>query len=181
MLSGKAIRLQYEETRKIEIELSNKERHIVECTLSKMYKDSTTVTVFIDYCYQLPITHSLFKCFDDKHSDHSEVHKELLARGAKSIIIYKSEILTNVSVYALEASLKTRQFLTKFDSDAYDDCKLGVGYVTHDDEEYVADTILGYHLHVMTDRYENLVYNDIFDNTYEQSDRYIRKIRLAKE
>lgn len=108
------------------------------------------------------------------------MHRELLERGAKSLIVYKSETLTNVSIDALEASAKTRQFLTKFNTDNYDGGKLKVGYITSDGKEYVAGTVLNYRLHVMLDRYEYLIDCDVFDNTYEQSDYYIRKIRLVK-
>ena len=169
------------ETRKIEIELSNKTRQTAECTISKFCEESTIAAVHVEYQYQLPFDHSLFNYFDETHSEHYDVHRELLERGAKSLIVYKSETLTNVSIYALEASAKTRQFLTKFNTDNYDGGKLKVGYITGDDKEYVADTVLNYRLHVMLDRYEHLIYCDVFDNTYEQSDYYIRKIRLVKE
>lgn len=169
------------EIKKIEIELSNKTRQIAECTISKFFEDSTIATVYVEYQYQLPINHSLFNYFDENHSEHYDVHRELLERGAKSLIVYKSETLTDVPVYALENSAKTRQFLTKFNTDNYDGGKLKVGYITGDGKEYVADTVLNYCLHVMLDRYEHLIYCDVFDNTYEQSDYYIRKIRLVKE
>lgn len=169
------------EIKTIEIELSNKTRQIAECTISKFCEESTITTIHVEYQYQLPIDHSLFNYFDETHSEHYDVHRELLERGAKSLIVYKSETLTNVSIHTLEASAKTRQFLTKFNTDNYDGGKLKVGYITSDGKEYVADTVLNYCLHVMLDRYEHLIYCDVFDNTYEQSDRYIRKIRLVKE
>ena len=169
------------ETRKIEIELSNKTRQTAECTISKFCEESTIAAVTVEYQYQLPINHSLFNYFDENHSEHYDVHRELLERGATSLIVYKSETSTNASVYALETSAKTGQFLTKFNTDNYDGGKLKVGYITGDGKEYVADTILNYCLHVMIDRYEHLMYLDVFDSTYEQSDYYIRKIRLVKE
>lgn len=169
------------ETRKIEIELSNKTRQTAECTISKFYEESTIAVARVEYHYQLPIDHSLFRYFDENHSEHYGVHRELLERDAASLIVYKSETLTNVPTYALENSAKTGQFLTKFNTDNYDGGKLKVGYITGDGKEYVADTVLNYHLHVMLDRYEHLIYCDVFDNTYEQSDYYIRKIRLVKE
>lgn len=169
------------EIKTIEIELSNKTRQVTKCEVSKFCEESTIATIHVEYQYQLPIDHSLFNYFDETHSEHYDVHRELLERGAKSLIVYKSETLTNVSIYALEASAKTRQFLTKFNTDNYDGGKLKVGYITGDGKEYVADTVLNYCLHVMLDRYEHLIYCDVFDNTHEQSDRYIRKIRLVKE
>ena len=169
------------ETRKIEIELSNKTRQTAKCTLLKFCEESPITAVHVEYQYQLPINHSLFNYFNEKYSEHYDVHRELLERGAKSLIVYKSETLTDISVYALEASAKTGQFLTKFNTDNYDGGKLKVGYITSDDKEYVTDTILNHCLHVMIDRYEHLMYCDVFDNTYEQSDYYVRKIRLVKE
>ena len=169
------------EIKTIEIELSNKTRQIAECEVSKFCEESTIAAVYVEYQYQLPIDHSLFNYFDETHSEHYDVHRELLERSAKSLIVYKSETLANVSIYALEASAKTRQFLTKFNTDNYDGGKLKVGYITGDGKEYIADTVLNYCLHVMLDRYEHLIDCDVFDNTYEQSDYYIRKIRLVKE
>lgn len=167
--------------KKIEIELSNKTRQTAECTILKFFDESTIAAVYVEYQYQLPINHSLFNYFDESHSEHYDVHRELLERGAKSLIVYKSETLTDISVYALEASAKTGQFLQKFKTDNYDGGKLKVGYITDDDKECVADTILNRCLHIMIDRYEHLMYCDVLDNTYEQSDYYVRKIRLVKE
>lgn len=51
------------ETRKIEIELSNKTRQTAECTISKFCEESPRATVRIHYSYQLPITHSIFEYY----------------------------------------------------------------------------------------------------------------------
>ena len=40
------------ETRKIEIELSNKTRQTAECTISKFCEESPTATVRVKYSYQ---------------------------------------------------------------------------------------------------------------------------------
>lgn len=48
------------ETRKIEIELSNKTRQTAECTILKFCEESTIATVYAEYQYQLPTNHSLF-------------------------------------------------------------------------------------------------------------------------
>ena len=83
------------ETRKIEIELSNKTRQTAECTISKFCEESPTATVRVKYSYQLPITHSIFEYYKNAHHDeYRHVIDEILERGAKAIIVHKLDILT---------------------------------------------------------------------------------------
>lgn len=107
---------------------------------------------------------------------------EILERGAKAIIVHKLDILTNVSVYALESTLTNGQFLSKFKLDLNDSNFMQVGYITNDGIEHVEPTVLNAGLEYIINRYALLVYNDIIPmSRFEQSDYYIRKIRLVKE
>ena len=171
------------ETRKIEIELSNKTRQTAECTISKFCEESPIATVRVKYSYQLPITHSIFEYYKNAHHDeYRHVIDEILERGAKAIIVHKLDILTNVSVYALESTLTNGQFLSKFKLDLNDSTFMQVGYITNDGIEHVEPTVLNAGLEYIINRYALSVYNDIIPmSRFEQSDYYTRKIRLVKE
>lgn len=171
------------DTRKIEIELSNKTRQIAECTISKFCEESPCATVRIRYSYQLPITHSIFEYYKHAHYDeHKHVFDEILERGAKAIIVNKLDILTDVDVYALESTLKNGQFLSKFELDLLDSNFMQVGYIANDGVEHVESTVLNTELEYIINRYALSVYNDIIPmSKFEQSDYYTRKIRLVKE
>ena len=171
------------ETRKIEIELSNKTRQTAECTISKFCEESPTATVRVKYSYQLPVTHSIFEYYKNAHySEHKYVFDEILERGAKAIIVNKLDILTGVNVYALESTLTNGQFLSKFELDLNDSNFMQVGYVTNDGVEHVEPIVLNTELEHIINRYALSVYNDIIPvSRFEQSDYYIRKIRLVKE
>lgn len=81
------------ETRKIEIELSNKTRQTAECTISQFCEESPIATVRVNYSYQLPVTHSIFEYYKDAHYDeHRHVFDELIARDVKAIIVNKRDI-----------------------------------------------------------------------------------------
>lgn len=171
------------ETRTIEIELSNKTRQTAECTISKFCEESPCATVRVRYSYQLPITHSIFEYYKCAHYDeHKHVFDEILERGAKAIIVNKLDILTDVNVYALESTLTNGQFLSKFQLDLNDSNFMQVGYVTNDDVKHIEPTVLNAELEYIVYRYALSVYNGIIPmSKFEQSDYYIRKIRLAKE
>lgn len=110
-----------QETRKIEIELSNKTRQTAECTISKFCEESPYATVRIHYSYQLPITHSIFEYYKGAHYDeHKCVFDEIIRQDAKAIIVHKLDILTNVSVYDLESTLQNGQFMSNFRLDIND-------------------------------------------------------------
>lgn len=170
------------ETRKIEIELSNKTRQTAECTISQFCEESPCATVYVNYSYQLPITHSIFEYYKNAHYDERRhVFDELIARDVKAIIVNKRDILTNVNVYALESTLKNGQFMSKFELDI-NDSNYQVGYITNDDVEHAESTVLNEALQSIVIRYAFLVYNDIIPmSKFEQSDYYTRKIRLVKE
>lgn len=94
----------------------------------------------------------------------------------------KLDILTNVSVYALESTLTNGQFLSKFKLDLNDSNFMQVGYITNDGIEHVEPTVLNARLEYIINRYALSVYSDIIPmSRFEQSDYYIRKIRLVKE
>lgn len=171
------------ETRKIEIELSNKTRQTAECAISKFCEESPTATVRVKYSYQLPVTHSIFEYY--KHAHHDErkyVFDELITRDVKAIIVDKLDILTGVNVYALESTLTNGQFLSKFELDLNDSNFMRVGYITNDGVEHVEPTVLNAVLKYVINRYALSVYSDIIPmSRFEQSDYYTRKIRLVKE
>ena len=171
------------EIKTIEIELSNKTRQTAECTISKFCEESPTATVRVKYSYQLPVTHSIFEYYKNAHySEHKHVFDEILERGAKAIIVNKLDILTGVNVYALESTLTNGQFLSKFELDLNDSNFMQVGYVTNDGVEHAEPTVLNTELEYIINRYALSVYNDIIPvSRFEQSDYYIRKIRLVKE
>lgn len=173
------------ETRKLEIELSNKTRQTAECTISKFCEESPCAAVRIHYSYQLPVTHSIFEYYKDAHySENKHVFDEILERGAKAIIVNKLDILTGVNVYALESTLTNGQFLSKFELDLLDSNFMQVGYIANDDVdvEHIEPTVLNTELECIVNRYALSVYNDIIPmSRFEQSDYYIRKIRLVKE
>lgn len=171
------------ETRKLEIELSNKTRQTAECTISKFCEESPCATVRIHYSYQLPVTHSIFEYYKDAHySENKHVFDEILERGAKAIIVNKLDILTGVNVYALESTLTNGQFLSKFELDLLDSNFMQVGYIANDDVEHIEPTVLNTELEYIVNRYALSVYNDIIPmSRFEQSDYYTRKIRLIKE
>lgn len=171
------------ETRKIEIELSNKTRQTAECAISQFCEESPCATVHVNYSYQLPITHSIFEYYKDAHSDERRhIFDELLARDVKAIIVNKRDILTNVNVYALESTLMNGQFMTNFKLDINDSHVMQVGYITNDGVKHVEPTVLNAELGYIIYRYALSVYNDIIPmSRFEQSDYYTRKIRLVKE
>lgn len=170
------------ETRKIEIELSNKTRQTAECTISQFCEESPCATVRVNYSYQLPVTHSIFEYYKNAHYDERrQVFDELIARDVKAIIVNKRDILTKVNVYALESTLKNGQFMSKLELDI-NDSNYQVGYITNDGVECVEPTVLNDALKSIVIRYAFLVYNDIIPmSRFEQSDYYVRKIRLVKE
>lgn len=171
------------ETRKIEIELSNKTRQTAECAISKFCEESPTATVRVKYCYQLPVTHSIFEYYKNAHHDERKyVFDELVARGVKAIIVHKTDILTNVNVYPLESTLTNGQFMSNFRLDINDSSFMRVGYITNDDIEHIEPTVLNDALRSVVLRYALSVYNDIIPmSRFEQSDYYTCKIRLIKE
>ena len=171
------------EIKTIEIELSNKTRQTAECTISKFCEESPTATVRVKYSYQLPVTHSIFEYYKNVHySEHKHIFDEILERGAKAIIVNKLDILTGVNAYALESTLANGQFLLKFELDLNDSNFMQVGYVTNDGVEHVEPTVLNAGLEYIINRYALSVYNDIIPvSRFEQSDYYVRKIRLVKE
>lgn len=171
------------ETRKIEIELSNKTRHTAECTIAKFCEESPCATVRVNYSYQLPVTHSIFEYYKDAHYDeHRHVFDELIARDVKAIIVNKLDILTGVNAYALESTLTNGQFLSKFELDLNDSNFTQVGYITNDGVEHIEPTVLNTELDYIITRYALSVYNDVIPmSRFEQSDYYVCKIRLVKE
>lgn len=171
------------ETRKIEIELSNKTRQTAECAISQFCEESPCATVRVNYSYQLPVTHSIFEYYKDAHYDeHRHVFDELIARDVKAIIVNKRDILTKVNVYALESTLKNGQFMSNFKLGLNDSHFMQVGYVTNDGVEHIEPTVLNAELAHIIYRYALSVYNDIIPmSRFEQSDYYTRKIRLVKE
>lgn len=170
------------ETRKIEIELSNKTRQTAEYAISQFCEESPCATVHVNYSYQLPITHSIFEYYKDAHYDERRhIFDELLARDVKAIIVNKRDILTKVNVYALESTLTNGQFMSKFELDI-NDSNYQVGYITNDGVEHTESTVLNDALKSIVIRYAFLVYNDIIPmSRFGQSDYYTRKIRLVKE
>lgn len=171
------------ETRKIEIELSNKTRQTAECTISQFCEESPCATVRVKYSYQLPITHSIFEYYKHAHYDERKcVFDELVERDVKAIIVNKIDTLTDVNVYALESTLKNGQFISRFRLDINDSNFMRVGYITNDDTEHIEPTVLNDLLRSVVLRYALSVYNDIIPmSRFEQSDYYACKIRLVKE
>lgn len=172
-----------QETRKIEIELSNKTRQTAECTISQFCKEYPVATVRVKYRYQLPVTHSIFEYYKNAHYDERKyVFDTLVARGAKAIIVHKIDILTHVNVYTLESTLTNGQFMSNFRLDINDSNFMRVGYITNDGVEHIEPTVLNTELDYIINRYALSVYNDIIPmSRFEQSDYYTCKIRLIKE
>lgn len=171
------------EIKTIEIELSNKTRQTAECTISKFCEESPCATVRVNYSYQLPVTHSIFEYYKNAHYDERRhAFDELIERDVKAIIVNKRDILTKVNVYALESTLKNGQFMTNFKLDINDSHFIQVGYITNDGVEHIEPTVLNTELGYIIYRYALSVYNDIIPmSRFEQSDYYVRKIRLVKE
>lgn len=171
------------ETRKIEIELSNKTRQTAECTISQFCEESSCATVRVKYSYQLPITHSIFKYYENAHYDERKcVFDELIEQGVNAIVVNKIDILTGVNIHALESTLTNGQFMSNFRLDINDSSFMRVGYITNDDIEHIEFTVLNDALRSVVLRYALSVYNDIIPmSRFEQSDYYTCKIRLIKE
>lgn len=106
---------------------------------------------------------------------------ELIARDVKAVIVNKRDILTKVNTYALESTLTNGQFMSNFELDI-NDSNYQVGYITNDGVEHVEPTVLNETLKSIVIRYAFSVYNGIIPmSRFEQSDYYVRKIRLVKE
>lgn len=171
------------ETRKIEIELSNKTRQTAECTISQFVKNlqlrQFVWTIVINY----PLLILFFEYYKNAHYDERRhVFDELIARDVKAIVVNKRDILTKANVYALESTLKNGQFMSNFRLDINDSNFMQVGYITNDDVEYIESTVLNDSLRFIVIRYAVSVYNDIIPmSKFEQSDYYTCKIRLVKE
>lgn len=172
-----------QETRKIEIELSNKTRQTAECTISKFCDESPVATVRVKYRYQLPVTHSIFEYYKNaRYDERKYVFDALVTRGAKAIIVHKIDTLTHVNVYTLESTLTNGQFMSNFRLDINDSNFMRVGHITNDDIEHIESTVLNDALRSIVLRYALSVYNDIIPmSRFEQSDYYTCKIRLVKE